>query len=308
MRDFRLDNLTTHQLRVFCAVARALSYTHAAGELGRKQPTVSAIIAQLERQTRLVLFEQFGKQLTLTDEGRELYQHAQQVVAAADELAEEVRALRGATNTRIISVSVAADTTVGAYVMPRLLGVFHLRHPEIALDFHVANRAGVRARLLEHQADVVIAGRPPQVEGLVVEPFRTNSLVAVAAPQHPLVSHTSAIHLEELAAERFFLREEGSGTRAAIEEVFERSGVPLKVSMVLGHLESIKQAVIANLGISILAVAAIQQELQEGSLVILPVEGLPIQRQWYITYLATAQSHPGAQAFIEFLRAERDSS
>lgn len=302
----RPSSLTVHQLRVFCTVARYLSYTQAANALGRKQPTVSAIIAQLERVTQLVLFEQHGKRLVLTDEGRELYQHAQQVVEAADKLSAEATELRGAATSRAISLSVAGDTTVGTYVMPRLLGVFHQRHPEILLNFQVANRAGVRARLLEHQADLVIAGRPPPVEGVVVEPFRANLLVAVASPGHPLASRASPIGLSELASERFFLREEGSGTRAAIEEVFGIAGVPLRIGMVLGHLDSIKQAIIANLGVSILSEAAIQQELREGSLVILPVEGLPIQRQWYITYLATVPLHPGAQAFIEFLRTQHE--
>jgi LysR family transcriptional regulator, low CO2-responsive transcriptional regulator len=303
VREERLSHLTVHQLRVFCTVARHLSYTQAARALGCTQPTVSAIMAQLERQTQLVLFEQHGKRLMLTDEGRELSQHAQRVVGAADELAAAASELRGAGTGRALSLAVAADTTVGTYVMPHLLGVFHQRHPEISLTFHVANRAGVRAGLLEHQTDVVIAGRPPSVEGLVVEPFRPNTLVAVAAPAHPLAGRAGPIPLAELAAERFFLREEGSGTRAAIEEVFEVAGVPLKISMVLGHLESIKQAVIANLGVSILSEAAIQRELREGSLVIVAVEGLPIQRHWYVTYLAAAPLHAGALAFIEFLRA-----
>ena len=304
MRDVRLGALTVHQLRVFCAVARELSYTRAAEALGRKQPTVSAIIAQLERLTELTLFEQQGKRLVLTDEGREFYEHAQRVVEAADALATEAAELRGDASARALTLSVAGDTTVGAYVLPRLLGAFHQRYPDVSIDFQVANRAGVRSRLLSHQADIVIAGRPPQVDGLVVEPFRANNLVAVAAPAHPLASATTAIHLEELAAERFFLREEGSGTRAAIEELFEMAGTPLRIGLVLGHLESIKQAVIANLGVSILSEAAIQHELRERSLVVLPVEGLPIQRQWYITYLATPARHPGAQAFIEFLRSE----
>ncbi|HEV2235974.1 MAG TPA: LysR family transcriptional regulator [Ktedonobacterales bacterium] len=303
----RIENLTVHQLRVFCTVAQHLSYTRAAEALGRTQPTVSAIIAQLERLTRLVLFEQHGKRLLLTDEGRELYIHAQLVVEAADDLAAAAAEQQGAASARAASLAVAGDTTVGTYVLPRLLGAFHQRHPDITLNFQVANREGVRARLLEHQADLVIAGRPPQVEGLVVEPFRENRLVAVASPAHPLATRAGPIPLAELAAERFFLREEGSGTRAAIEEVFEVAGVPLKISLVLGHLESIKQAVIANLGVSILAEAAIQQELGEGSLVVLPVAGLPIHRQWYITYLAPAARHPSAVALIEFLRAERDT-
>src|ERR1700726_4387878 len=91
----RLNSLTLRQLRVFCAVARLLSYTRAAEELGCQQPTVSALVAELERATRLTLLEQWGRQLALTDEGRELYAHAQQVIAAADEARRAMAELRG---------------------------------------------------------------------------------------------------------------------------------------------------------------------------------------------------------------------
>jgi DNA-binding transcriptional LysR family regulator len=306
MPTVRLDNLTVHQLRVFGAVARHLSYTQAAKTLGCKQPTVSALIAQLESMTQLVLFEPQGKRLALTDAGRELYGHVQQVEAAADDLYMAAAELRGAGTTREATLSVAADTTVGTYVMPHLLGMFHRQHPNITLNLHVANRAGVRARLLEHLADLVVAGRPPAVDGLVIEPFFANRLVVVAAPDHALAQRAT-VPLAELAAERFVLREEGSGTRAAIEELFEVAGLPLAIGMVLGHIESIKQAVIAGLGVSVLSEAAIQRELEQGTLAVLSVEGFPIQRHWYITRLATHPLSPGAAAFAAFLRAVSQS-
>src|SRR5450759_4208100 len=112
----RLDRLTIRQLRVFCTVSRLLSYTRAAEERGCQQPTISALVAELERATQLTLLEQWGKRLALTDEGRELYAHAQQVVAAADAAWQAMAELRGAAVAESMPLRVAADTTVGTYV------------------------------------------------------------------------------------------------------------------------------------------------------------------------------------------------
>src|SRR5258708_21715873 len=183
----RLDSLTIRQLRVFCTVARLLSYTRAAEELGRQHPTASALVAELERATHLTLLEQRGKHLTLTDEGRELYAHAQQVVEAADEAWWAVAERRGSAATVSRPLRVAADTTVGTYVLPRLLGAFHRQHPTVALQLSIANRAAVRSRLLAGDVDLVIAGRPPEVDGLMAEPFLANPLVAGGCPRPSLV-------------------------------------------------------------------------------------------------------------------------
>lgn len=300
----RLESLTIRQLRVFCTVARHLSYTRAAEELSCQQPTASALVAELERATRLTLLEQWGKRLALTDEGRELYAHAQQVVGAADEAWRAMAELRGSVSTESVPLRVAADTTVGTYVLPHLLGAFHQQRSTIALSLRIANRAEVRASLLVGEVDLVIAGRPPAIDGLVVEPFLPNPLVAVASPHHILASQTQ-IPLARLAEEMFLLREVGSGTRAAVEELFEVAGVPLKIGMVLGHVEAIKQAVAAGLGVSVLSEAAVMRAVQCHTLAILHVEHFPIQRRWYITRLAERSLLPSAIEFLDFLREYR---
>ena len=297
----RLDSLTIRQLRVFCAVSRLLSYTRAAEELGCQQPTISALVAELERTTQLTLLEQWGKRLALTDEGRELYASAQQVVAAADETWQAMAELRGVAVAESVPLRVAADTTVGTYVLPHLLGAFHRRRPDVAFNLRVANRADVRACLLAGEVDLVIAGRPPAVEGLVAEPFLANPLVAIASPEHALVTQTQ-VPLASLADEVFLLREVGSGTRAAVEELFEVAGMPLRIGMVLGHIEAIKQAVAAGLGVSVLSEAAVKREVRYHRLAILQVEHFPIQRRWYIARVAQRPLIPSAAEFIEFLR------
>jgi len=300
----RLDSLTIRQLRVFCTVAQLLSYTRAAEELGCQQPTVSALVAELERMTQLTLLEQWGKRLALTDEGRELYAHAQHVVVEADEAWRAMAEQRGIESPESVPLRVAADTTVGTYVMPHLLGAFHQRRSAIALNLRVANRAEVRACLLAGEVDLVIAGRPPAIEGLVAEPFLPNPLVAVASPDHVLATQPQVL-LARLADEVFLLREVGSGTRAAVEELFEVAGLPLKIGMVLGHVEAIKRAVAAGLGVSVLSEVAVRREVRYRTLVVLQVEHFPIQRRWYIARLADRPLSASAAEFIEFLREYR---
>ena len=307
MRLPRLDSLTIRQLRVFATVARLLSYTRAAEELGCQQPTASALVGELERVTQLTLLEQRGKHITLTDEGRELYAHAQQVIAAADEAWWAMVERRGNMISVNLKLWVAADTTVGTYVLPRLLGDFHRHHPNVELKLTVANRAAVRACLLSGQVDLVIAGRPPEVDGLVTEPFLANPLVVVASPEHILVGQ-NYVTLSRLSEEIFLLREEGSGTRAAMEELFEVAGMPLKVGMVLGHVEAIKRAVAANLGVSVLSALAVKREVQYSNLAILDVEQFPIQRRWYIARLAERPLTASAGVFIKFLHEVRQQN
>ncbi len=300
MQWSRLDSITMRQIRAFCAVVRHLSYTKAAKELGCQQPTVSALVADLERATKLTLLEQWGRHVALTSEGREFYTHAQLMVSASDEAERVMAELHGVALGERMPLRVAADTTVGTYVLPHLLGAFHRQHPAIELHLRVANRAQVRAYLTDGDVDLVIAGRPPALDELVTEPFLSNLLVPVAAPQHKLVERT-CIPLEQLAHESFLLRETGSGTRAALEEMFEIAGLPLKTTMVLGHVEAIKQAVAAGLGISVLSSVAVQREVRHGMLVILDVEQFPIQRRWYIARLSQWPLSAGADAFITFL-------
>lgn len=304
MQWSRLNSLTVRQLRVFCAVARHLSYTRAAEELGCKQPTVSALVAELERATQLTLLEQWGKRLTLTNEGRELYVHAKQVIATADEAWQSMAMLRGIATADRVPLRIAADTTVGTYVLPHLLGAFHRQNPGIALHLRVANRADVRACLLAGEVDLVIAGRPPAVDGLVAEPFLPNPLVTVASPKHGLANERY-VPLAHLADNMFLLREVGSGTRAAVEDLFEVAGLPLKIGMVLGHIEAIKQAVTAGLGVSVLSEAAVKREVLTHRLVILQVELFPIQLRWYIARLAAKPLNANTTTFIEFLRDYR---
>jgi molybdate transport repressor ModE-like protein len=288
---------TLHRLKVFCAVASTGSYTLAAKQLGIQQPTVSEQVKTLEKIFDLDLIERINGNIRLTDAGRELYCHIQQVTGLAEDLGRIVEQLR---DQNIGTVKVCADTTVGTSIMPRVISDFRLGYPEIQIILEVVNRARVVARLEEGSVDLAVMGRPPDIPGLDVEDFLPNELVIIASSRHRLAGRLN-LPMSELAEERFLVREKGSGTRLALIELLESAGLRLRVGMVLGHNEAIKNAVMADLGIALMSKWALEQELELNRLAVLHIEGLPVTRRWHIVFPAGKLISPATRHLKQFL-------
>src|SRR5438067_4150012 len=297
-----MRTLNLHQLATFQVVAKHCSYVRAAEELHFSQPAVSAQIRQLEETLGVKLFEQIGRRTHLTQAGVELYHYSQKIFAVIDEALETMEELRGPDHGRL---RVGADTTVGTYVIPGLLGEFHQSYPEVEISLDVVNRAALVERIMSNEIDIAIVGRVPDDIPVVIEPFAPNELVLVAAPTHRLAYRVS-VPLEELAKEHFLLREVGSGTRAALETLFQEAGLPLQVSMQVGNNSAIKQGVAAGLGVALISHVALEMELETNRLVILDVEGFPIVRQWLLVHLKEKNLSAKAQAFKSFILQHSD--
>ena len=266
------------------------------------QPAVSAQIRQLEETLGVKLFEQIGRRTHLTQAGDELYHYSQKIFAVIDEALETMEELRGPDHGRL---RVGADTTVGTYVIPGLLGKFHQSYPEVEISLDVVNRAALVERIMSNEIDIAIVGRVPDDVPVVIEPFAPNELVLVASPYHRLAGRAN-VPLSELAREHFLMREVGSGTRAALELVLQEAEVPLHVSMHMGNNSAIKQGVAAGLGIALISRVALDMELETNRLVILDVEGFPIMRQWRIVHLKDKHLSATALAFKSFLLEHAD--
>ena len=266
------------------------------------QPAVSAQIRQLEETLGVKLFEQIGRRTHLTQAGDELYHYSQKIFAVIDEALETMEELRGPDHGRL---RVGADTTVGTYVIPGLLGKFHQSYPEVEISLDVVNRAALVERIMSNEIDIAIVGRVPDDIPVVIEPFAPNELVLVASPYHRLAGRAN-VPLSELAKEHFLMREVGSGTRAALELVLQEAEVPLHVSMHMGNNSAIKQGVAAGLGIALISRVALDMELETNRLVILDVEGFPIMRQWRIVHLKDKHLSATALAFKSFLLEHAD--
>jgi DNA-binding transcriptional LysR family regulator len=293
-------NFSLHQLNVFVAVADTSSFSRAAEELLLSQPAVSMQIKGLERALGLRLFDHVGKHIYLTEAGKDFYLRASRILGLAREAADSMADLREGRRGRL---RVVATTTVGIYVVPNLLGAYHKRHPEVEIRLEIANWEQTCERLFRGEADVGIAGPHPQ-PGLRMEPFMDDELVVIAAPSHPLADRRQ-VTLEELATEPMLVRESGSGTRAAVENLFAERELPLHRAMELSRNGAIKQVTKAGLGVAVISRGAISLELAAGTLCVLEVESFPIVRSWNIITRAGFSLPPAAAAFRDEIRSDR---
>ena len=186
------------------------------------------------------------------------------------------------------------------YFAPSLLSAFAPAYPDVTIRFSVGNREEVIKLLAANEIDLVIMGRPPRELATVAAPFAKHPLVIIASPDHPLATKRR-IPLKQLAGENFVIREEGSGTRAAMEHVFKAHGVAYRTSMEVSSNETIKQAVMAGMGLSFISMHTVMLELATGKLVTLNVTGLPLVRDWFVIHLRDKKLSPIAQAFRTFL-------
>jgi DNA-binding transcriptional LysR family regulator len=292
-------NITFRQLQIFDAVARNLSFTRASEELHLTQPAVSMQIKQLEQSVGLPLFEQLGKKIFLTEAGQEFSRYASAIGSQLDELKQVVDEMKGLQRGRL-TIAVASTAN---YFVPRLLATFCQRHSDVTVSLDVTNREQLLKGLVENRTDLVIMGQPPEDMDLVAERFLENPLVVIAPPDH-LLAKEKNIPLHRLLEETFLVREQGSGTRSAVERFFSANQIALSTPMEMSSNEAIKQGVEAGLGLGIVSMHTLAMELALKRLVILDVEKLPIMRNWYIVHRSGKRLSLVAQGFQKFVQEE----
>lgn len=291
-------HVSLRQLRTFEAVARLKNFSRAAEELHVTQPTVSKQIRLLHEEVGLLLLEQIGKKVFLTEAGEELYATCADWLETWGRFEQTVADLKGIKQGRL---RIAAVTTT-KYFMPRLLGPFCTQYPGIDLALEVINRDRLLERLARNQDDLYVMGVPPEGLDIVCEPFMENPLVVLAPVSHPM-ARRKRIPFADLANEPFIVRERGSGTRLTIERVFQEKNVPLKIRMELGSNEAIKQAVAGGLGLALLSQSTLNLDPGLNEVSILNVSGFPIKRSWYVVRPRGKQLSVVAKVFLDFLLA-----
>ena len=216
-----VQHATLHQLSIFDAVARHLSFARAAEELHLTPPALSIQVRHLSETLDQTLYEQIGKQIYLTAAGELVAKGCRDILTRLEGLSQELAALEGLERGRLR----IAVLTTAKYFIPRLLGRFCAEHPGVEASLAVGNRTVLLKRLAQNLDDLYILGQPPEHIQAVAEPFAENPLVMVARPDH-LLARFRRIEPARLAQESFILREPGSGTRLATEHYFEQQGVP----------------------------------------------------------------------------------
>jgi DNA-binding transcriptional LysR family regulator len=287
---------TFRQLKVFLALAEHGSITAAARACHITQPTVSMQMKELGETVGLPLYEQIGKRLYLTAAGEALVATASAMEGEWEQFEQRVEAMKGHTKGKL-RVAVASTAE---YFVPRLLGSFCARYPEVDIALEILNRNGIVNRLRSNADDLYIMSMPPEELDLVKSAFVSNPLVVVAPAEHRLAKRRK-LALADLTQESFVLREAGSGTRLAGDAHFATLGFKPKIRLELGSNEAIKQAVAGGLGLSVLSAHTLETEIADGSLVVLNVAGFPVLSNWWALYPEGKHLSPIASVFLEHL-------
>jgi len=291
-----IRHATLHQLKIFHALSQHMSITRTAEALHLTPPAVSIQVKQLAESAGEPLIDQVGKQIFLTDAGKAVAEASKDIFERIDSLQDE---LAGIQSLEQGSLSVSIITTA-KYFVPRLLGTFASQYPDIEVALFVGNRQSVLDRLGENKDDFYVLGRPPDNLKVEAIPFAPNPLVAIAPPDHPL-ANTKNISAERISQEPFIIRESGSGVRMSTLQYFRERNLSINIRMELGSNEAVKQIVMGKLGISFLAESTLAKELELGELIKLDVEGLPIERHWFMVHQSKKLLSPLASAFKEYL-------
>jgi LysR family transcriptional regulator for metE and metH len=291
-----MRHVTLRQLRTFAEVLRRGNYAAAAQALHLTPPAVTLQMRQLEQAAGLPLMERSSARIEPTEAGREVASAAQRIELAISDCADALGALRGLKGGRV-SIGVVSTAK---YFAPHALSAFARAFPSVEIRLEVGNRSTIVSALEANTLDLALTGRPPEHLEVDRAPIGAHPHVIVARADHP---HAKRRRLAAavLADETFLVREPGSGTRILMERFFAESHVEPHIGMEMASNETIKQAVMAGLGIAFLSAHTVSAELADRRLILLDIAGLPVVRQWFIVKLARRRLLPAAVALRQFL-------
>jgi len=290
-------------LVTFCAVVDRGSFSAAAEDLGISQPAVSAQIRSLEDRLGRRLLDRKGRRVTLTEAGQVLEGHARRMIELEAELGRAI----GEVGERIAGkLVIGSSTGPGEVLLPRLLAAFRDTHPDVTVSLVVHDTQTICDRVLDGELELGIVGAARPHRGLSFAPFLRDELVVIAPTAHPLATRT-ALTLEELAGQPLLMQQTGSGVRAVLEAGLRAAGIKpqeLQVEMELGLQQSVKAAVLAGLGITVISRLTVATEVADGLLAAIAIEGHELARD-FSTVRATGRTPTRlTAAFLEFARAE----
>jgi DNA-binding transcriptional LysR family regulator len=297
-----MRNVTIRQLQMFIAAAEAQSFARAASVLHVSPAAVSFQIKQLEDMSGFSLFERIGKRAVLTDAGEALLGYARVVLQALTDADQALMSLRGVVGGR---VTLGAVSTA-KYIVPHVLARFQGTYPGIAINLRFGNRLQIAEALDRGEIDLAVMGQPEDDADVLATEFAAHPSVIIAAPDHRLAAAPS-LRVTDIAGERLITREDGSGTRRLMEQACLAAGVVPRIGMTTDSNETIKQAVMAGMGIAVISRHTIGLELALGLMRLLPVEGFPVMRAWFVVRRAAMPMMPAHTRLQEFLVAHGQS-
>jgi DNA-binding transcriptional LysR family regulator len=263
--------MADRRLQVFHAVAKQMSFTKAAETLFMTQPAVTFQIKQLEERYNTRLFERGHGRVALTPAGQIVFDYAERILALSAELDTRLKEMTGRLSGPLL---IGASSTIAEFMLPRVLGEFKSRYPDVRARLFVANSGTVESRVGEHSIDVGLIEAPSHLPTLATEPCSEDELLVVVSPTHPL-ARLKSVTPKQLLPHSYISREEGSGTREFTDLYLRKAGVAedeLKAEMELGSPEALKGVVSAGAGFAILSELAVEKEKKLGDLVAVPLQ------------------------------------
>jgi DNA-binding transcriptional LysR family regulator len=287
---------TFHQLKIFTRIAQLGSITKAAEELHLSQPALSIQLRNFQDQFDIPLTEIVGKKLYLTDFGHEILAYAERILEQAGAMDDVVQSYKGQLTGKL---KIAVVST-GKYVMPYLLTDFLNAHPAITLELDVTNKEKVIESLEQNSIDFALVS-------LVPGHLKTESIPIVRNTMHLIGAYESKksqieLSINELQQLPWIFREQGSGTRQMMERFLSQRHITVQKMLELTSNEAVKQAIMANLGYSIMPLIGIKNELKNKQLMIVPVKGLPIHTTWRIIWLKGKKHSPVVKALLGYIK------
>ncbi len=295
-------NITFRQLRLFLALAETGSVSAAARMVHVTQPTASMGLKEITDAVGMPLYEVVARKVHLTAMGQELAKTARAISTEWESFEQEVHGVKGLTQGKL---KVAVVSTA-KYFIPRILGTFCAKYPQIDISLEVLNRDGVVKRLEENLDDLYIMSQPPLHLDIEDEVFMPNPLLLVASKEHVLAKKKT-VELVSLKDKKFIFREKGSGTRMATDAHFKRLKLKPSIRLELGSNEAIKQATIGGLGIAVLSKHALGDKSDQEAVAILKCKEFPIESSWHIVSPKGKKLSPIATIFKKHLSQQAKS-
>jgi DNA-binding transcriptional LysR family regulator len=288
------------QLHIFCKVVEQRSFSKAGKLVHLTQPTVSSHIKELETHLGCRLIDRLAKEAVPTREGELLYEYALKLIALRDEIETAVRGFKDQISG---SLMIGGSTIPGGYILPRAIGGFLQRHPDVYPSMKVSDTAEIIQDIQAGNLEIGVVGarlpdRPIRQQKLLEDELRL-----ILLPDHPL-SEATHITLEMLLGERFIIRESGSGTLKSLTERLQAHDhriEDLRIVAELGSTEAVVSGIKNGVGLSILSPIAVSEELEAGTVIALPIEGIDLKRSFYLTHHKYRSLSPPAQAFAQYL-------
>lgn len=286
--------MNMNQLRVFHSVATVLSFTRASEELHLTQPGISKHIKALEETYGARLFDRLGRKVMLTQAGEILYRATTAVFAELDGARARIDDLKGLAGGMLI---IGASVTIAAYILPGMLTRFRKEVPEVEIAVDTGFSGQIVDKVLDNVLELGFVGHYRPDPRLAVQVFRKDSMELIVSPQHPWARRTTPVHLDEMAGETVLLSKRGSGTWRLVADCLNNAGVVLKHTMELGTTEGVKQAVAADLGVSILSTHVLASAMSGNAVKMVPLAAA-MERDLFLIRHKDRYLSRAAQAFL----------